>query len=356
MEWGPGKHDNLHRKNPRPVIYSYRAYGLTFSSDTAVPALRKEPEHLRRPDVVMSLGPEPDWVREATRLPFRVERPRAGEVEGHDSPFTLTAFGEGEFFQLAYDDGTRFVVDGAAKRLWGTGLPPLTTEDLATYLVGPVMGFLLRRRGVLALHASSVCVSGNALILCGSSESGKSTTAAALALRGIPVLTDDIAPVKEDKGSLYLEPGYPRICLWPDAVESLLGLPGALPRLTPTWEKCFLALDGARAAFEPNKRPLKVVYFFGPRVDEADAPRIEDLGMRDALLELVQNTYMNWLLDRHQRAAELDVLTRLVANVPVRRIVPHTDRARIGSLCELIIKEAERQSGRQSSAAVNSGR
>ncbi len=338
------------------MIYSYRAYGLTLSSDTAVSALRKERMHFSRPDVEMSLGPEPDWVREATRLPARVDRPRAGEVEGHDSPFTLTSFGEGEFFQLAYDDGTRFIVDGAAKRLWGTWLPPLTIEDVATYLIGPVMGFVLRRRGVLALHASSVCVSGTAVILCGSPESGKSTTAAALALRGVSVLAEDISAVKEDNGSLYVEPGYPRVCLWPDAVGSLFGAPEALPQLTPTWEKCFLALDGVRASFEPNKRSLKVVYLFGPRVDEVDVPRIEDLGMRDALLELVQNTYMNWLLDRNQRAAELDVLSRLVAHVPVRKIVPHTDPARIGALCELIIRDAECLSGWRSSAAPDYGR
>lgn len=338
------------------MIYSYRAYGLTFSSDTAVPALKKEHRYFRRPDVVMSLGPEPDWVRQAVRLPFRVDRPKAGEAEGDDSPFTLTSFGEGEFFQLAYDDGTRFIVDGPAKRLWGTWLPPLTPEDVATYVVGPVMGFVLRRRGILALHASSVCVCGNAVVLCGSSESGKSTTAAALALRGFSVLTDDISPVKDDEGLLYVEPGYARVCLWPDAVESLVGAPEALPRITPTWEKCFLALDGVKAAFESKKRPLAVVYLLGARVDEVDAPRIEDSGMRDAVLELVQNTYMNWLLDRNQRAAELDVLSRLVASLPVRRIVPHADPSRIGALCELIIKDAEDLSGRQSSAAVDSDR
>ena len=191
------------------MIYSYRAYGLTFSSDTPVSALREERTCLSRHDVVMSFGPKPDWVREAVRLPSRVDRPRAGEAEEPDSPFTLTSFGEGEFFQLAYDDGTRFIVDGAAQRLWGTWLPPLTTEDVATYLVGPVMGFVLRRRGVLALHASSVCVSGNAVILCGSSESGKSTAAAALALRGVPVLAEDISPVKEHQGSFVRRTGLP---------------------------------------------------------------------------------------------------------------------------------------------------
>ena len=338
------------------MTYSYRVYGLSLRSDTAISPLPLEHTDFEPPDIAMSLGPEPEWARDAMRLSHRMNTPRAGEAEGDDSPFALTSFGEGEFFQLAYDDGTRFIVDGTAQRLWGTWLPPLTIEDVATYLVGPVMGFVLRRRGVLALHASSVCISGNAVILCGSSESGKSTTAAALALRGVPVLTEDVSPVKEHKGSLCVEPGYPRICLWPDAVESLFGVPGALPRITPTWEKRFLALDGVRAAFESKKRPLKVVYLFGSRTEEADAPRIEDLGMRDALLELVQNSYMNWLLDRNQRAAELDALTRLVANVSVRRIVPHTDPARLGALCELIIKDATRLSGRQASAFVDTRR
>jgi hypothetical protein len=300
---------------------------------------------------MVSLGPEPDWVREAMRLPFRVDRLRARQGEEDVSPFTLATIAGGEYFQLAYDDGTRFFVDGAARRVWGRWLPPLTIEDVSTYLVGPVLGFVMRRLGVLALHASCVSFSGDALILCGSSAAGKSTTAAALALRDLPVLSDDISPVKEDQGSLYVEPGYPRACLWPDAVEMLFGAPGVLPRITPTWEKRFLALDGAKFASE--KRPLKVVYLLAPRVDEADAPRIEEPRMRDALVELVQNTYMNWLLDRNQRALELDALTRLVTRVPVRKIVPHVDPARVWALCELIMKDAERVSERQFSPAVD---
>jgi hypothetical protein len=50
---------------------------------------------------------------------------------------------------------------------------------------------------------------------------------------------------------------------------------------------------------------------------------------------------MNWLLDRKQRAVEFDTLARLVRNVPVRRIIPHTDPQRIDLLCELILADAE---------------
>jgi hypothetical protein len=115
----------------------------------------------------------------------------------------------------------------------------------------------------------------------------------------------------------------------------------ALPRLTPVWENRFLALDGVRARFSPEALPLGLIYLFAPRSDDANAPRVEEKRPREALLNLVQNTYMNWLLDRLQRAVEFDALSRLVQQVPVRRIVPHRDAGRrIAALCELIQKDA----------------
>jgi len=333
------------------VTYPYRAYGLTLGCDTRVSALRQERTEPERFDIAVSLGPETDWVREARRLPSRLEHPRPGEVERDNSPFTLTSFGSGEFFELAYGNEALFFVDGAAERLWGTCLPPLTSEDVATYLLGPVMGFVLRRRNVLALHASAVCIGGQAVVLCGESQAGKSTTAAALALQGIAVLCEDVTPLIEVDRRFQVEPGYPRVCLWPDAVEKLFGARDALPQLTPSWEKFFLPLDGGNAKFEEQRRVVSTVYVFAPRVAQANAPRIETMSAREALLDLVQNSYMNWLLDRRQRAAEFDALSKLVTQVPIRRIVPHLDPGRIGALCELIVADAERVSSACGSAA-----
>src|SRR6266850_6464175 len=339
-----------------PVTYSYRAYGLTLGCDTPVSALRQEHTDLECYDIMVSLGPETDWVRKAKRLPSRIEHPRPGEIERDNSPFTLTSYGAGEFFELAYGDEALFFVDRVAERIWGTCPAPLTREDAATYLLGPVMGFVLRRRCILALHASAVCIGGQAVALCGESQAGKSTTAAALALRGIPVLCEDVTPLVEVAGRFQVEPGYPRVCLWPEAVEKLFGARDALPRLTPSWEKFFLPLDGRNAKFEEHRRVLSVVYLFASRVAEADAPRIETISAREALLDLVQNTYMNWLLDQRQRAAEFDALSKLVMQVPIRRIVPHLDPGRIDALCELIVADAERVPAAQDSAAGVSSR
>jgi hypothetical protein len=263
--------------------------------------------------------------------------------------------GTDQYFELTYADATQFVIDQAAHHLWGTFSAPLTLEDFAVYLRGPIMGFVLRRRGVIALHASALFL-GNAVVLCGPSESGKSTTAAAMALRGTPVLSDDIAAIKSEEGRFQIEPGYPRVCMWPEAVQELLGETDALPHLTPNWEKCFLPLDGTRAKFESQKCLLGAVYLLSPRTADVHSPRIEEISARQALLELVQNTYMNWLLDREQRAAEFQVLSDLVATVPVRRIVPHSDPAKIAALCDLIVADVQSLRNRQGVRSLVSSR
>jgi hypothetical protein len=304
-------------------------------------------------DLIIEIGSEPpDWVHSAWKLTRAIHNGKSSAPGLPDAAYTVTAFGNDEIFELAYSDGTRFVVDGAAERMWATWLPPLTSNDLDVYLRGPVFGFVLQRRGVTVLHASAVNVEGHGVVLCGPSETGKSTTAAALALRGKAVLSDDLAALSIENGELQVEPGYPRICLWPEAVQSLLGSPDALPALTPNWEKRFLPLDGSSAEFQLQKCPLRLIYLLAPRVNDSGAPRVEGIGSRSALMELVQNTYMNWFLDRRQRAVEFHFLSRLVSQVPVRRIVSHADARRIGAVCDLILSDAKQILSRRGSAVA----
>jgi hypothetical protein len=322
------------------VNYSYRAYGLTISSNIAIPGLESLCHAADPPDITFECGPEPRWVDEAVHLAGRNHYKSSEAPHATDAGFAVIERGAGQFFELGYADGARYVTDGAARRVWATCEPPLSITDLAIYFLGPVMGFLLRRRGITSLHASAAVISGHAILFSGEGAAGKSTTAAALALRGTPVMCEDVAPLREDAGIFHLEPGYPRVCLWPDSVQSLLGAPDALPQLTFGWEKRYLALDGVRAKFEAQRKPLGAVYLFAARSEDENAPRVVELSRREALLELVQNTYMNYLLNRDQRAAEFDVLTRLVARVAVRRIIPHSDPRRIEQLCECLLRDA----------------
>ncbi len=334
------------------MIYEYTAYGLSLRSDIAIPGLQPGKSSGAFPPVQFSAQSKPNWALEADALVSHVIHALPAEPESADPTFVVRQFGEAQFFQLAYGDGTEFLVDGCGNRVWGAFVAPLTVEDLATYFLGPVMGFILRRRGMTPLHASAVGIGDFAVAISGAAGTGKSTTAAALALRGKPVLCEDIAALEELAEGFFVRPGYPRVCLWPDAAGKLFGETSALPNLTPTWDKKFLALDGGRANFENRTLPLQAVYLFGHRVCEEDAPRLEEISVREALLGLVQNTYMNALLTREQRAAEFELLSRLVTSVPCKRVIPHQDHRRIAALCELLEEDAGQQNVRPSERAI----
>ena len=322
--------------------YHYRLYGLSLTTEETLPGLEASAVH-GESDVHLQLRSEPEWVREARALGSRQIVRLEAEPQNNDPALVLTSYGEGRFFGLSYTDGTEFMTDAAAQRLWGTWTEPWTKEDFATYLLGPIMGFVLRRKGVTPLHASAVGVAGSAMVFCGDAQSGKSTTAAALGLRGVPVLCEDIVALGWTGNRYWVEPGYPRVCVWPDSVEKLMGRRDALPLLTPNWEKRYLPLDGVLARFAAERRPVGGIYLLAARTAKEQSPRIEKVSPKEALFELVQNTYMNWLPDREQRAREFDVLTQLVVQVPVRRLVAHRggDEKHMSELFSAILGDAE---------------
>jgi hypothetical protein len=249
---------------------------------------------------------------------------------------------EGRYFGFFYSDGARFGIDRTGRVVYADWPENYTLEDACTYLLGPVLAFVLRLRGVTCLHASAIVMDGRAIALFGLAGAGKSTTAAAFALRGFSVLSDDVA-VLTDLGDRFLvQPGYPRINLWPDSVRTLFGTEDALPRITPTWDKRYLALDQSENRFQSSSLPLVAIYILGEREAELTAPVIEEVVGGEAIMALVANTYVNYLLDRDMRAREFDVLSRLLAGVPVRRVRPAADTSKVFALCESISADAKR--------------
>jgi hypothetical protein len=72
-------------------------------------------------------------------------------------------------------------------------------------------------------------------------------------------------------------------------------------------------------------------------------------------MTLVANTYVNYLLDREMRTTEFDVLRRLLAEVPVRRVRPTADPSGIFALREAIAADARRLAVRESAEAAQAG-
>jgi len=248
----------------------------------------------------------------------------------------------GDHLVFCYRDGVRFVVERQGREVWCDWRENYTLEDACTYLLGPVLGFVLRLRGVVCLHASAVAVGDRAIALVGLPGAGKSTAAAAFACAGYPVISDDVVAL-EDHGERFLvQPGYPRVNLWPDSVRRLFASEDALPRITPTWEKRYLPLDRNGHHFASKPLPLAAVYILDSRDPALTAPAMERVSGKEAFMALLANTYVNYLLDQNMRRTEFDVLGRVVAEIPIRRVRSPDEPSAIFGLCEAIAADARR--------------
>ena len=130
----------------------------------------------------------------------------------------------------------------------------------------------------------------------------------------------------DDRASHFLvQPGYPRVNLWPASARALFGPGEELPRITPTWGKKYLSLDRSGFAFQSGPLPLSAIYVLDIRKDALDVPVLEELSVAESFPNLVANTYLNYLLDADMRKREFEVLGRLAGAVPVRRASPARD-------------------------------
>ena len=314
--------------------YRCSIYGLGVISNRTIPGV--SPSTIASEDVRISLGSLPAWLDEVTSM--QVETSYVADYKSECGEPALRVFRvlDGQYYRFCYADETEFVVDKAGTEVWAAWREPLTLEDTATYLLGPVMGFVMLLRGVVCLHASAVAIGDEAIALLGPAGSGKSTTAAAFAERGYRILAEDVVTL-DDRGDHFLvRPGYPCIRLWPAAVKALYGSETHLPKLTPNWDKCYLYLNDN---FQREPLRLAAIYHLSERRHDATAPFVQPLDRTDGLMSLVANTYATKLMDRHMRAREFELLTRVVSNVPVRRVTPHSDVAHIPELCTRIIAD-----------------
>lgn len=245
-------------------------------------------------------------------------------------------------YSFEYSDGTRFLICDDASEVVAHWPAPLTPEDTATYLMGPVLAFVLRLKGRVCLHASSIAVDGNAVAFVGPSGVGKSTLAAALVSRGFRVVSEDVLPLRLEHNRILVDPGGPLIRLWQSSVHSLFGAPDAMPLLTPNWDKRFQPLSAESGSFMPQSCPLCVIYLLAPRQPGQANAAISPLTSREALMALVLNTYSNKLLDTEMRSQEFELLGQLVAKIPVRTLQFGDDFHFLSEVCADVLHDVGR--------------
>lgn len=285
------------------------------------------------PDVVVHLGSAAPWRDHPPATDGAVYGPR---LDDPDPTMVEVWWVDGRAgLVFRYDDGAEFHVSADAREIWGTWPAPFTVEDAAVYFLGPVLSYVLRHRGVLALHASAVVVNEQALAFCGFGGAGKSTLAAAFAAAGYAVLSDDVVALREQAGHLFAFPASNYLRVWDDSARALIGDHQRLPLLTPNWDKRAFPVEALGYLLARYPTPLGGVCILGDREETADAPRVARLRPGEALIALMPHTSANYLLHEEMRATEFAQLTQLVESTPVYRLVPHSDPLRLPELVKL---------------------
>ena len=308
-----------------------RIHGLAIRGDVTLPGIART--HAAEPDVVLELVDSlPAAV--AARLRYR-----AGVVDDVGARVEIVDDVRGHV-AFRYGDGTAIDVDHRARPalIRAAIAPGQTLEDLTAYLYGPVLGFLLRAWGRLALHASCVRMEDGAVLIGGAAGAGKSTTAAALSMRGFTVVSDDLTALTLDEDATIAWPAFDHLRLWPTSEPLVIDEGASLERITPTWDKRRFPLDGAAFADEPC--PVRAIVVLRERRHDARVVA-RTLSPAHAVIKLATLTYANYLLDAPMRAHELMQLGALVRSVPVLAVTPTTGRDGLDRLCDAIVRAAE---------------
>jgi hypothetical protein len=326
----------------------YQIYGLNLQANIALPG----PVAIATPQsdvavIEVILGSLPIWLttkpQDTGNSPnWYVTPSNEAENIATTPAFQVWQVNCGGYFFCLYEDGTTFVVDRSGTQIWAIWPDDLTVEDTATYLLGPILGFVQRLRGTVCLHASAIAIDDRVVVLVGDAGAGKSTTAAAFARHGYSILSDDVVPLVDLGDNFLVQPAYPRIRLWDESVRALYGSAEALPRLVPThptWDKRYLDLNQVGYQFQSEPLPLGAIYYLNDRCEDAACPYIAPMDTQAQLLTLVTNTYTNYLLDKSLRASEFELLSRLVKHIPVRQITPHTNIDRLPDLISIVLRD-----------------
>lgn len=286
-------------------------YGLRLRSAIALPGVPLPDDS--PVDVTVHLRAMPPGADRLDQGPARALY--ASEHEPGETPALVADLpDESGLLRLRYAEGIRFHLSARGDEVWCDWEPPLVEADAVTFLLGPVMGAILRRRGIVALHASAVEIGGLAWAFVGPGGSGKSTLAAALARAGHPLVTEDLLALRPEGDAWLAAPGYRAIRLWDDSA-GFVAPREPLPALTPNWRKRELDLVRHALPFAVAAVPLAGIFVLEDFGAPGEPPRVRPMTVQERRVELIANVYANQLATPSELARELVVVSPLSSRI-----------------------------------------
>ena len=266
----------------------------------------------------------------------------SSDLDDHGQPWlSIFSLEEGAYFLMVWRDGGEFLVDQRGTQVWARWSNQGTEDDRTSYLLGPVLSFVLCLRGVTCLHASAVSIGKQAVAFVGPRGSGKSTLAAEFAARGYPIVADDVVALRPSNGSFLAQPGYPRLQLRPLALKMLQTATNDLPRLIQIADEAYFDLDLIERGykFEQRALPLAVIYFLSEPISDVPGPKVAAMSGDESLMTLIANSWATRVLNPSMRAREFETLSQVTATVPLRGLHAGAKPSAPGALFEVILKD-----------------
>jgi hypothetical protein len=296
-------------------LYQYRAYGLGFHSEIALPELVASDMEA---DVIVKLSSK-------------------------DIKLVYAEPEKTTFYPKVSPSETIFVVKnlGAFQIKEGKeiSIAPAPNADLRVIQLcvsGSVMAILLYQRGYQALHAGAVNIAGQAVAFIGESGQGKSSMTATMLSRGHQLVADDIVPISFTTDRANTIPGYPQTKIGLEVAQMLRFSPESLIFLHPKLGKYAYRQE---QDFSPSPLPLHSIYV----LDEGDTIQIERLSPQAAIVELVRHSYgIRSLQAAVSPGFHLLQSTEIFKRVPIYRLQRPRLLALLPEIAQLIEKNVSK--------------
>ena len=295
------------------AAHSYAAFGLRWRSVIELPfAVPQGPAPLgETADVAVRLGETPARLSRAARGTPHCWDARPGQA------------------LLRVPGIARYLVTPAEVVVEPHGG---SADDLATFLIGPVLTALLQLHGMTVLRAAAVEAGAGAVLLLGDSGSGKSVLARALVARGHGLLADHPMALTPATGGgrPVVQPAYPRLRLWADSLPESSRGPRVRPGLAKYW------CQAERFAAAP--RPVDAVFWL--QTHNRDEFDIERLPASRAFSALWAHTSRKRLLNAlGQRRAHYLAALDVARNAPLFRVRRPDYPLRVDELADRVTEQ-----------------
>lgn len=206
------------------------------------------------------------------------------------------------------------------------------------YLQTVGLSLWLEMRGVLCIHANAIETERGVIGVIAPSQTGKTTLTAALAMRGMGMMTDDMMAIHKTADGWKVFPGWPQVRMWPEVARHFVKNIDTLQRVHSRFEKRIVDLscqDGFR--FSNKSGLLKRLYIL-QRLNGADAEvTIEPVTAAESMITLMQNSM---LADAYRplgiEKVRLNRLASMLESIDIKRIVYPSGEKHLAKVCERI--------------------